>query len=156
PEVDAALLWMKLIRQLQQKEYSYEVSTYGDIEQFAEKVAYFFHSCLQGLEAEEGALDALRSLSQSGVRLAGLADGQGFTPIQMLRAFQGQGTLRSLDELFDPALNTISVREGIRKPSKTLYQRALDRFRQLGIGASQVLHVGTRLRDDLAIAKSAG
>ena len=65
PEIDAAVLWMKLIRQLQQKDYSYEVSRYGEPEEFAEKVAYFFHSCLQGLEAEEGALAVLRRLARS-------------------------------------------------------------------------------------------
>jgi FMN phosphatase YigB (HAD superfamily) len=156
PEVDSALLWMKLIRQLQQKEYSYEKSIYGDLEEFAEKVAFFFHSCLQGLEAEEGALDVLRALPALGKRVGVVADGQRFTPIQMLRAFRRQGTLRSLDELFDPALITFSYREGIRKPSRSLYVRALDRFRRTGVAAHQVLYVGTRLRDDLSIAKEAG
>jgi FMN phosphatase YigB (HAD superfamily) len=156
PEVDAALLWLKLIRQLQQKEYSYETSLYGSLPEFGEKVAYFFHSCLQGLEAEAEVLAVLQQLSQSGTRLGLLADGQRFTPIQMLRGFQRQGTLRTLDELFDPAFQTFSYREGIRKPSKTLFRRCVERFRHAGIGASQVLYVGTRLRDDLAIAKAAG
>ena len=62
PEVDSALLWLKMIRLLQHKDYSYEVSIYGNLDEFAEKVAYFFHSCLQGLEAEEGALELLRTL----------------------------------------------------------------------------------------------
>jgi FMN phosphatase YigB (HAD superfamily) len=156
PEVDAAVLWMKLIRQLQQKDYTYETSKYGELEQFAEKVAYFFHSCLQGLEAEEGALETLRALPLAGKRVGLVADAQRFTPVQMLRAFRRQGTLRSPDELFDPALVTFSCREGIRKPSKSLYVRALDRFRRAGVAPHQVLYVGTRLRDDLAIAKQAG
>jgi FMN phosphatase YigB (HAD superfamily) len=156
PEVDSAVLWMKLIRQLQQKEYSYDASFYGDLEEFAEKVAYFFHSSLQGLEAEEGALEVLRALPLLGKRVGLVANGQRFTPVQMLRAFQRQGTLRSLDELFDPALVTLSCREGIRKPSKSLYQRALERFRRMGVAPHQVLYVGTRLRDDVAVAKQAG
>jgi FMN phosphatase YigB (HAD superfamily) len=156
PEVDSALLWMKLIRQLQQKEYSYDASFYGDLEHYAEKVAYFFHSCLQGLEAEDGALELLRALPLSGKRVGIVANGQRFTQVQMLRAFRRQGTLRSLDELFDPGLVTLSCREGIRKPSKALYLRALDRFRRTGVAPHQVLYVGTRLRDDLAIAKQAG
>jgi FMN phosphatase YigB (HAD superfamily) len=156
PEVDSALLWMKLIRQLQQKDYSYDKSFYGDLEQYAEKVAFFFHSSLQGLEAEEGAFDVLRTLPTLGKRVGIVANGQRFTPIQMLRAFRRQGTLRSLDELFDPALITFSYREGIRKPSRSLYLRALDRFRRTGVAAHQILYVGTRLRDDLAIAKEAG
>src|ERR1700685_4471017 len=156
PEVESALLWAKLIRQLQQKEYSYDRAFYGDLEQYAEKVAFFFHSCLQGVEAEEGALELLRSLPAVGKRVGIIADGQRFTPIQMLRAFRRQGTLRSLDELFDPALITFSYREGIRKPSKSLYLRALDRFRQTGVAPHQVLYVATRVSDDLAIAKEAG
>jgi FMN phosphatase YigB (HAD superfamily) len=156
PEIDAVLLWMKLIRLLEQKEYTYDVPEYGTLEQFSEKVAFFFQSSLQGLEAEEGALPTLRGLFQAGIRVGLVADAQRFSQVQMLRAFRQQGTLRSLDELFDPALATLSYREGIRKPSRSLYQRALERFRRLGIAASQVLMIGTRIGDDLAIAKEAG
>ena len=91
-----------------------------------------------------------------GKRVGLVADAQRFTPIQMLRAFRRQGTLGSLDELFDQALVTFSYRERIRKPSKSLYSRALERFRRMGVAPHQVLYVGTRLRDDLAIAKQAG
>jgi FMN phosphatase YigB (HAD superfamily) len=156
PEVDSALLWMKMIRQLQQKDYSYEISRYGDLEEFSEKVSYFFHSCLQGFEAEDGALELLHALPLTGKRVGLIGNGQRFTPVQMLRAFQRQGTLPSLDEVFDPALVTLSWREGVRKPSKSLYQRALERFRRMGVAPHQVLYVGTRVRDDLAVAKQAG
>ena len=90
------------------------------------------------------------------MRVGLVADAQRFTPVQMLRAFRQQGTLRSLDELFDPALATLSYREGVRKPSRSLYQHALERFRRMGIAASQVLMVGTRIAEDLAIAKEVG
>jgi FMN phosphatase YigB (HAD superfamily) len=156
PEVDAVLLWMKMIRLLQHKEYTYDAAEYGTLEQFSERVAFFFHSSLQGFEAEEEALTAVRSLFQIGVRVGLVADAQRFTQVQMLRAFRQQGTLRSLDELFDPALATLSYREGIRKPSRSLYQHALERFRRMGIAASQILMVGSRIADDLAIAKEVG
>jgi len=156
PEVDAVLLWMKMIRMLQQKEYSYDAAEYGTLEQFSEKVAFFFHSSLQGLEAEEDAVATLRILVQAGLRLGLVADAQRFSLVQMLRAFRQQGTLRSLDELFDPALATLSYREGTRKPSRSLYEHALERFRRMGIAASQILMVGTRIADDLAIAKEVG
>jgi FMN phosphatase YigB (HAD superfamily) len=156
PEFDAVRVWIKLVRQLQQKEYTYSESTLGNLEQLSEKIAFFFHSCLQGVVAEEGALDTLRALPQAGTRLGLLADGQRFTGLQMLRAFRRQGTLRTLDEFFDPALETLSFQEGIRKPSKLLFRRALDRFRSIGIAPGEVLHVGTRLRDDLAVAQGAG
>jgi FMN phosphatase YigB (HAD superfamily) len=154
-ELDAAALWAKLIRMLQQKDYSYDESSYGTLEQYAEKVAFFFHSCLQGIEAEEEACETLQILYRA--KPLGLLDNaQRFTAVQMLRAFRRQGTLRSLDEVFDPALITFSYREGMRKPSKSLFRRAVERFRKKGIAAGQVLYVGTRLRDDLAIAKEVG
>jgi FMN phosphatase YigB (HAD superfamily) len=156
PEVDSAQLWMKMIRLLQQKDYTYETSIYGNMEEFAEKVAFFFHSCLQGIEAEEGALELLRTLPLVGKRVGLIANAQRFTLVQMLRAFQRQGTLPSLDDVLDPALVTLSWREGVRKPSKSLYQKALERFRRMGVAPHQVLYVGTRLRDDLAVAKEAG
>jgi FMN phosphatase YigB (HAD superfamily) len=156
PEVDSALLWMKMIRLLEHKDYTYDAAQYGTPEEYSEKVAFFFHSSLQGLEAEEGALEVLRGLFHAGLRVGLVADAQRFTPVQMLRALGKQGTLRSLDELFDPVLATLSYREGVRKPSRSLYQRALERFRKMGIAASQILMVGTRVRDDLAVAKEMG
>ena len=56
PRSTPALLWLKMIRLLEHKEYTYDVAQYGTLEQFSEKIAFFFHSSLQGLEAEEGAL----------------------------------------------------------------------------------------------------
>ncbi len=156
PEADAVQIWIKMVRLLEHKEYSYDVAQYGPIEQFAEKIAYFFQSSLQGLEAEEGALASITALFQAGIRVGLVADAQRFTQVQMLRAFRRQGTLRSLDELFDPALVTLSYREGVRKPSRSLYEHAVERYRRMGIAASQVLAVGTRLREDLAIAKEVG
>ena len=113
PEADSVQIWIKMVRLLEHKEYSYDVAQYGPLEQFSEKIAYFFHSSLQGLEAEEGALASLTSLFQAGMRVGLVADAQRFTQVQMLRAFRQQGTLRSLDELFDPALVTLSYREGV-------------------------------------------
>ncbi len=156
PEADSVQIWIKMVRLLEHKEYSYDVAQYGPLEQFSEKIAYFFHSNLQGLEAEEGALASLTGLFQAGMRVGLVADAQRFTLVQMLRAFRQQGTLRSLDELFDPALVTLSYREGVRKPSRSLYEHAVERYRRMGIAASQVLAVGTRIREDLAIAKEVG
>jgi FMN phosphatase YigB (HAD superfamily) len=58
--------------------------------------------------------------------------------------------------LFSPSLNTFSYVEGVRKPSKTLFLRAVDRLVKAGIEPDQILHVSSRVRDDLAIAKSLG
>lgn len=155
-EVNSAQVWKKLLSMLDKKDYQYDVSLYGDMDQLSEKVAYFFHSSLQGVEAAPGALAALLSLQAGGLRQALLADAQPFTIVQLFRGLLEQGSIPRPDVLFTPSLNTFSYQEGLRKPSKTLYLRAVDRFVKIGIQPEQILHVSSIVRDDLAVAKSLG
>src|SRR6185436_4373061 len=97
----------------------------------------------------------LLQLQSGGLRQALLADAQPFTPVQLLRALEEQGTLPD-EPLFTSSLNTFSCVEGVRKPSKTLFLRAVDRLVKSGIEPEQILHVSSRVRDDLAVAKSLG
>ncbi len=156
PEVHAGRVWAKIVRELQQKEYNYEEASYGDVEEFGEKLAYFFHTSLQGVEAAPNALAAVMAVAGSGKRQGLLADAQPFTLVQMLRAFREQGKLPPLAGLFPPECSTLSYEEGIRKPSTTLYSRCLERFQRLGVAPDEVLHVGTRIQDDLDAARRAG
>lgn len=155
-EVNSAHLWKRLLAMLDKKDYEYDTSFYGDMDELSEKVAYFFHISLQGVEAAEGALTALLGIQSGGIRQSLLADGQPFTITQVFRGLLEQGKLPRLDAVFTPTLNTISFEEGVRKPSKTLYLRAVDRFVKIGIEPEQILHVSSRVRDDLAVAKSLG
>lgn len=156
PEVDSVKIWMKLISRLQQKEYEYDISLYGDLEEFSAKVAYYFHANLQGVEAAPGALESLQAVSETGIQQGLLADAQVFTFQQMLRALRGQGTLPALDALIAADCVTFSYREGVRKPSKSLYRKSVESFQKRGIAPHEILHIGTRLEDDLAEAKRAG
>ena len=155
-EVHTGQVWRKVIRELEHKDYRYDASFYGNLEEYGEKMAYFFHSALQGVEAAPGALAAVTAVASSRVRQGLLADAQPFTPVQMLRAFREQGTLPPLADLFAPECSALSYQEGVRKPSPTLYARCLERFDRLGIAPGEVLHVGSRVRDDLAAARQAG
>jgi len=156
PEVDSAEVWLRVISGLLQKEYDYDQLLYGDLDDLAEKIALFFHANLQGVEASPHALQAVQSVSQAGIAQGVLADGQWFTLAQMLQALGAQGTLPPLWDLFDSECMTLSCEEGVRKPSKTLYETSLKRFAGKGIPPGAILHVGTRLKDDLAIAKEFG
>ena len=156
PEVDAAEIWRKLIGQLEQKDYSYDEAFYGDPDELSEKVAFFFQRCLQGVEAVPSALSALKAVVDGGRVQGLLADAQLFTIIQLLRVLRGQGKISALGELFAPECLVLSYQEGVRKPSPSLYRASLERFEAQGIGPSEILHVGTRLAGDLAIAKRAG
>jgi FMN phosphatase YigB (HAD superfamily) len=153
-EVNSAHIWRKLLGMLDKKDYEYDASFYGNLDELAEKVAYFFHSSLQGVEASAGALGALLGIQAGGLRQGLLADAQPFTLVQLFRELEQQGTIP--DAIFSPSLNTLSYVEGVRKPSKTLFLRAVDRFVKTGIEPEQILHVSSRVRDDLALAKSLG
>ncbi len=156
PEIDSARIWGKLLGLLNRKEYQYDESLYGDLNSLAEKVAYFFHSSLQGNEAAPGSLITLQSLAEGGIRQALLADAQCFTLVQLIQALREQGTINHLADLLPESLNTLSFEWGIRKPSVSLYAQSILRFKELGIEPSQILHVGTRMQDDLAVAKLCG
>jgi FMN phosphatase YigB (HAD superfamily) len=156
PEIDAARVWRKLLGLLDKKEYRYDVSLYGDINQLAEKVAYFFHCSLQGTEAAAGALVTLNAVAEGGIRQCALADGQCFTLVQLTRALREQGTVNDVRNLLPDSLNTLSYEWGMRKPSISLYAQMILRFKEFGIEPNQIMHVGTRIHDDLAVAKSCG
>lgn len=156
PEVDSSAIWRTIVERLQQKEYHYEASTYGDMDAFSEKISYFFHSSLQGVEASPQAREALLAVSDAGLRQGLLSDGQSFTLVQMLRALRAQGTLPAPGGLFDLDCVILSFQHGVRKPSKSLYRAAVECFRDHGVAPEEILHVGSRVSDDLAIAKRFG
>ena len=155
-EVNSAKLWLKLIGMLDKKDYQYDTSIYGDMEAYSEKVAYFFHSSLQGVEAAPNAHAVLSAVAGGGFRQALLADAQPFTVTQLIRGLREQGPVAAVDSLFQPALHTFSYLEGVRKPARTLFLRAMDRFNKLGLEPENILYISSRVRDDIAIARSLG
>lgn len=156
PEADASKIWRKLLARLGEKDYDYNMAFYGDPEELSDKVAYFFHASMQGIEAAPNAHLALTAIVTSPLRQALLADAQPFTIVQMLRALKQQGTLPPLGGLFALTCSVLSFQEGLRTPSRTLYDRCLQKFAAEGISPQEILHVGSRLKDDLAVAKEAG
>lgn len=156
PEVDAIRNWRRVIDRLRQKEYEYDEALYGNLDEYSTKIAYFFHANLQGVATAPNAARTVTAIAQSPVRQGFLADAQSFTIAQMLRLFREEVTLPPLDELFDLNCWTLSFLEGVRKPSPSLYEAAVKQFAELGIAPGEVLHVGSRLRNDLAAAKSVG
>jgi len=156
PEVDAPAIWRKLLSRLAEKGYSYDINLYGDPEELSDKVTYFFHSSLQGVEAAPNARDALTAIVESPLKQSLLSDAQSFTLVQMLRALRVQGTLPPLGGLFSLGLMTLSFQDGLRKPSASLFGRCVERFEAEGIEPREVLYISNQLRDDLSVAKQAG
>ena len=156
PEINSAVVWRKLVDQLLEKEYTYDEATYGDLDEFCTKIAYYFHASLQGVEAAPQALAAVELVKTAGCVQGLLADAQPFTLVQMLRALKTQGEIPLWGDLFDPACITFSYQVGVRKPSSTLYQTAIEACERQGIEPGEILYVGSRLRGDLAVAKGLG
>jgi FMN phosphatase YigB (HAD superfamily) len=155
-EVNLVDTWRALIGKLFEKEYTYDEGQYGDLDEFSEKVAFFFHSCLQATEARAGAAEAMSDLSAAGITQGLLSDGQSFTLIQTLKAVATQGDLPPLYELFRPQTIVVSADVGVKKPSKMLFAEAVQQLRSIGIPAAETLHISCRLSTDLVPAKAAG
>ncbi len=155
-QVSSTKLWRKLISRLEQKEYQYDVDFYGDPDEYAEKVAFFFHSCLQGVAAMDQAAAVVKAVAESGIVQGLLSDGQSFTLTQLLRAFQATIKLPPLGRLFAAGCVVLSSDVGVKKPSRTLFTTAAEAFARQGFDPSQVLFVSSRWPDDLTIAKQTG
>ena len=92
PEILSDRLWDGVIKRLMQKDYHFDTAFYGALNQFAQKIAYFYHSSLQSTTCYHNADVALVGLSSSGMTQGLLADAQCFTITQLQR--------RSLDSQF--------------------------------------------------------
>ncbi len=155
-EADLVDIWEAIISRLFDKGYTYDVDFYGDVRQFSEKVAYFFHANLQGVEARGGAVQAMHDLHAIQIQQGLLADGQSFTFTQLLRALSQQGTLPRLADMFHPNAVLFSYELGIRKPSRSLFELTVERLRVAGFRPEEVLHISCRLKTDLVPAKAVG
>jgi FMN phosphatase YigB (HAD superfamily) len=156
PEVISSQVWRQIVARLEEKEYEYDADFYGDLDELSEKIAYFFHTSLQGLEASPHALRALQIVANGHVPQGLLADAQSFTLVQLLRCLSDQGKLPPLGDLFQFRLMVLSYQVGVRKPSKTLFQTFLQRAGDSGVSPNEILYISSRLDQDLAIAKESG
>ncbi len=156
PEVNSAQVWAKLLEFLSRKEYQYDEDRYGDWDEYAEKVAFFFQLCLQGCQAAKSALASLTAVAEAGFQQGLLAEAQPYTLAQLLQGLERQGRLPPLANLFAPGCLIQTCEQGVRKPSLSLYSLCRERFGELNIEPEKILYVSSRLADDLAVAKQLG
>jgi FMN phosphatase YigB (HAD superfamily) len=155
PEVTADRLWEAIIKKLFQKDYKFDASFYGSLNEYGRKVAYFFHASLQGTACYPGAAAALRHVSSAGLAQGLLADAQCFTTVQLQRGLAAQGPV-NLDDVMPSDLRALSYEVRGRKPSERLLRHSLKQFANRGITPDQVLHVGSRVVQDLIPARRLG
>jgi FMN phosphatase YigB (HAD superfamily) len=156
PEVASDRLWEALIKKLLVKEYQWDAGYFGSLNEFSRKVAYFFHSSLQGTACYPGAADALRHVAGLGLAQGLLADGQCFTPTQLQRRLSNQDDSVKLDEFIGADQRWLSYEIRGRKPSERLFRAALRDLKARGFEAEEILHVGSRVVQDVLPAKRFG
>lgn len=153
-EVSAEKVWEAILKKLLQKDYKFDTNFFGALNEYSAKIAYFFHASLQATACYAGAADGLRAVSEAGLEQGLLADGQCFTPVQLRRGLKEQEA--DLDALVNRDLCVFSHEVGAKKPSDVLFDRVLEKLAERGIEPEQVLHVGSRIAEDLVPAKKRG
>lgn len=156
PEVAAERLWEAFVKKLLQKDYRFDTSFFGSLNEYSKKIAYFFHASLQATACYRGTAAALRQVKRRGLAQGLLADGQSFTLVQLQRGLAGQDESARADELLDAGLCVLSHDVRGRKPSERLFRHAVQALTARGIAADEVLHVGSRMTQDVLPAKRLG
>lgn len=156
PEVQAEKIWEDIVKKLLQKEYKFDVSLYGAMNEFVKKVTYFYHASIQGCAAYPGAVDAVQQLAERGIVNGLLADGQCFTPAQIHKAFREESPNFDVNNYFPLNLRVLSCDKHARKPSETIFREAVAVAASRGWKPDQVLHVGSSVVRDIAPAKRFG
>lgn len=157
PEIAADRIWEAILKKLLQKDYKFDAGFFGSLNEFSRKVAYFFHASLQGTACYPGCAQALRHVADAGLAQGLLADGQCFSTVQLQRGLAAQeGAGPALDEVIPPPLRVLSCEVRARKPSERLFRQALQALGERGIKPDQVLHVGSRISQDIVPARRLG
>ena len=156
PEILAERVWENIVKKLFQKEYKFDAGFFGSLNEYTRKIAYFFHASLQGTTCYPGAADALGEIRRRGLAQGVLADGQCFTLTQLQRGLVRQNPKATLDLLFDADLRVLSSDVKARKPSERLFREMLPKLSQRGLEPFQVLHIGSRVAEDLVPARKLG
>jgi len=155
PEVQAERVWEAILKRLLQMDYKFDAGFFGPLNELSRKVAYFCHASLQGTACGEGAAAAMKAVRDAGLAQGLLADGQCFTTVQLQRGLDAQEGPKLEDVLADK-LVVLSCDLRGRKPSERLFRQALTVLAEKGIGPGEVLHVGSRIGQDLTPAKRLG
>lgn len=156
PEILSEKVWEGITKKLFQKDYQFDAGFYGALNEYAKKIAYFFHASLQGTGAYPNAAAAVKALAARGITQGLLADGQCFTPTQLARGLAKQDGAVHLDAVVTSANRFLSYRYRARKPSDLVFQAAVDALSAQGIEPHEVLHVGSSLPRDVGPAKKWG
>jgi hypothetical protein len=156
PEISADRVWEAILKKLLQKDYRFDAGFYGSLNEFSRKVAYFFHASLQATTCYPGAAVALRHVADSGHSQGLFADAQSFSLVQLQRGLAAQDPAASVEGLLRDELSVLSFEVGARKPARRIFRRVKEMLSEHDLQPSRVLHVGSRIGQDLVPARRLG
>jgi FMN phosphatase YigB (HAD superfamily) len=156
PELAVERVWEALLKRLMKKDYRFDATFFGGLDEYSRKIAYFFHASLQATAAYPGAAAALRALTAKGLAVGMLADAQCFTLVQLQRSLRQQDAALDVNTVFDPSLRALSYEIRARKPSERPFRYLLAAVSQKGLRPEQVLHIGSSVANDIVPARRLG
>jgi hypothetical protein len=156
PQIQSDRLWEAILKRLLQKNYQFDAGFYGSLNEFSRKVAYFFHSSLQGTVCYAGAAAALRHVVDKGLAQGLYADAQCFTCVQLQRGLAAQEPAASIEVLFRSDLMILSFEIGRRKPARRMLAKVKEVLEEHHLEPGSVLHVSSRISQDLVPARRLG
>jgi FMN phosphatase YigB (HAD superfamily) len=156
PEIHSERIWENILKKLLQKDYKFDASFFGSLNEYVRKIAFFFHASLQGTACYPGAAETLQQLKARGCALGLIADAQCFTLVQLQRGLTAQNPKTQVNSLFDQDLRALSFEVGAKKPSERLFQTVATALEKRGISPHETLHVGSRIAQDIVPAKKLG
>jgi FMN phosphatase YigB (HAD superfamily) len=156
PEIAVERVWEAFVKRLLQKDYQFDAGFYGALNEYSQKIAYFFHSSLQATACYAGAAATLKALAAKGLIQGLLADAQCFTIVQLQRGLRRQDPTADLDALTDGKLRALSHEVRARKPSERLFRCLRAALGGRGIMPDQVLHIGSSVGHDVIRARRLG
>jgi hypothetical protein len=149
-------VWEGVLKRLMQKDYVWDAGFFGSLNEYAKKVAFFFHASLQASAIYHGADSALAEVAADLPFQGLLADAQCFTVIQLQRALKTAGSQVRLDGVCPPEFRFLSCDWRGRKPSDRLFRHALEKLAERRVRPDEVLHVGNHVARDIEPAKKFG
>lgn len=157
PERHSEKIWEGIVKRLIQKDYKIDTAVYGSLNEFAKKIAYFFHCSLQATCCYHTADIALAGVAAAGLLQGFLADAQCFTLTQLQRKLIAMGSTVQLNDVVPSRLRFLSCDRHARKPSDRLFRHAAHELAEHHqIEPSQILHIGSRIDRDIMPAKKLG
>lgn len=155
-EARSEAIWEDILRKLMQKEYTYDIATYGSLDEYARKIAYFYHASIQGYGAYPGMGETLAGFHHRRITQGLLADGQCFTVSQLQHSLRRQAVELDLKGVLSADLIILSSTSKARKPAEGLFRAAVEALSAKGLKPQDVLHVGSSVVRDILPAKKFG